>query len=1373
MLDQLQTIEEPDTCAEPERKLRQSRKRRKSPIDARLESRPSSDSNPVEESGVDLIRDATAFSSGTDLRYDEWAATVLAECLQKHHNFSDVSVTQPSAGEWRTLFSSVEMSLLCGDTDAIRLQQVEAWLVAAVSVDEVACHAQALRASVAFVGRLPGQVIDHYQTACKPAHAEAAATGDQSTAVPRGLCAVHYALSLIQIASAKATDKRSAARQMESLIAPLNALADQYQAQHRGDPFMPVLRVLTDFARVAAGQREIGETIWLGGLHIDASAWLDLFINLCRHWLDAAPDEQLVQRLMQHVDSASEIGLHWYVDEALTLLSTLGLRRDTTDGQPQIRSGGWLPSIYQRQSDWQAGLDALSLTVNRFVRLSDPASPKAHNRRMSWCLQADGPRLLVEPREQRLNKNDRWSRGRRFPLKLLLDECGTLDFLCEHDLKICADLRNQLQINHALYFEKSFEVRTAASLQLIVSHPRLFRLSEETESVVHSVIAQECGPELHIVNDGALQTINLSMRPFPGDELKSADAFYCYWKNAPVQGVAQGVAQGAGQGSSPGVEDSNILMINRFTEGQLEIARALTHKGLTVPVEGSEAVLESLRSMASLIEVHSDIAVNDNHSVAAKTKISVHLCPLDQGLELGLFQYPLGARGPGVKPGQGKVSLHALIDGSVVNTTRDFSVEVQEATDLIQAIGLALTEPSSTEPFSTEPATEPSEKSLVVEEQSSARQSGVWQWSLTDPEQSLEVLAMLQDMGSRVALLWPADEKIVLSSRFECDDMQLQISSGRQGIGVSGELMLDKNDGSQCGDAAIDLSGSGAFDSLSIDLQKLLQSLAETTGRFLTLDDGKILQLSKRLRQQLDALNAVCNDGIAHPLSVAVLEEATRGMVLQDDDSWSEQLDRLREAETLMPRPPSTLKAELRDYQLHGFQWMARLAHWGAGACLADDMGLGKTMQSLALILTRACNGPTLVVAPTSVCGNWLAEAERFAPSLRLRWMGGSKRARLLRNAKAGDLFICSYGVLQNDIETIREIEWQTIVADEAQSFKNAGTRRSQAMMSLKADFRMIATGTPIENHLGELWNLFRFINPGLLGSSQQFKERYATPIEQQHDEQARDRLKVLIKPFILRRMKREVLTELPERTEITHLVEFNEGERAFYNGLREQALQRISEYADLDSEQRFRVLAEITTLRQASCHPALVTENPPCDSAKMRAFAEIVDELRHNGHRCLVFSQFVGHLTLIRKYLDSNKISYQYLDGSTSVKKRKQAVDEFQAGAGELFLISLKAGGSGLNLTAADYVIHMDPWWNPAVEDQASDRAYRMGQKRPVTIYRMVVKDTIEEKIVKLHEQKRDLANALLEGTDGGSRLSVEELVELIGDEEAQREEG
>ena len=648
---------------------------------------------------------------------------------------------------------------------------------------------------------------------------------------------------------------------------------------------------------------------------------------------------------------------------------------------------------------------------------------------------------------------------------------------------------------------------------------------------------------------------------------------------------------------------------------------------------------------------------------------------------------------------------------------------------------------------------------------------GGWQWALKDAEQALEVLAVLQELEDKVTLLWPAGECIALSREIDSERLSIHFQSQRGGIGVAGDLKVE---GGSDDNALFTHGGAGElcpFESKKVDLKKLLASLDRAQGRFLRLDDGKILQLSRRLRMQLDAINAVSEDGVAHPLAIPMLEEASRGMVLRDDESWDEQLQKLREAEALAPLPPATLKAELRDYQLHGFQWMARLAHWGAGACLADDMGLGKTMQSLSLILTRSAGGPTLVAAPTSVCGNWLAEAEKFAPSLRLRWLGDKNRARLLRDAGPNDLFVCSYGVLQNEIELLQEIQWHTIIADEAQSFKNAGTRRSQAMMSLRSDFRVIATGTPIENHLGELWNLFRFINPGLLGSGQTFKERYAVPIEQHEDDMARHRLKTLIRPFILRRLKRDVLTELPERTEITHMIEFNEAESNFYDGLRKQALQRISELSGLDSEQRFRVLAEITTLRQASCHPELVTDTPPCGSAKLRAFAQIVDELRHNGHRCLVFSQFVGHLTLIRKHLDANRISYQYLDGSTSVKKRKQAVDDFQAGEGELFLISLKAGGSGLNLTAADYVIHMDPWWNPAVEDQASDRAYRMGQKRPVTIYRMVVKNTIEEKIVKLHAQKRDLASALLEGTDGGSKLSVEELVELIDDEVSDSE--
>ena len=317
--------------------------------------------------------------------------------------------------------------------------------------------------------------------------------------------------------------------------------------------------------------------------------------------------------------------------------------------------------------------------------------------------------------------------------------------------------------------------------------------------------------------------------------------------------------------------------------------------------------------------------------------------------------------------------------------------------------------------------------------------------------------------------------------------------------------------------------------------------------------------------------------------------------------------------------------------------------------------------------------------------------------------------------------------------------------------------------MLLQSDFRLITTGTPIENRLEELGNLFRFINPELLGSRERFKTRFANPIENSNDEAAREQLKALVRPFILRRLKSEVLTELPSRTEITQLVELEPDEREFYESLRTDASERMKQLDSSNPEQRFQVLAELTRLRRACCHPQLVADEPPVASAKLRAFAKLTDELRAGGHRSLVFSQFVGHLALIREYLDQKNISYQYLDGSTSVKQRQVAVDNFQAGEGDLFLISLKAGNSGLNLTAADYVIHMDSWWNPAVEDQASDRAYRMGQTRPVTIYRLIIKNSIEEKIVRLHGQKRELSDGLLAGTDTGLQLSVDDLMELV----------
>jgi SNF2 family DNA or RNA helicase len=313
--------------------------------------------------------------------------------------------------------------------------------------------------------------------------------------------------------------------------------------------------------------------------------------------------------------------------------------------------------------------------------------------------------------------------------------------------------------------------------------------------------------------------------------------------------------------------------------------------------------------------------------------------------------------------------------------------------------------------------------------------------------------------------------------------------------------------------------------------------------------------------------------------------------------------------------------------------------------------------------------------------------------------------------------------------------------------------------MQLKAAFRIVLTGTPVQNHLGEVWNLFNFTNPGLLGSLQHFTDTFIKP----DDEKTRKYLKKLITPFILRRTKSAVLDELPPKTEIVKKIQLSGEEMAFYEALRRQALENLSGNDTHPGAKHIQVLAEITKLRQASCNPLLIDKDIRIPSSKLTTFLEIVNELKENKHRALVFSQFVSHLSIVRKALDEQGVVYQYLDGSSPLSEREKSVRKFQSGEGDLFLISLKAGGLGLNLTAADFVIHLDPWWNPAIEDQASDRAHRIGQTRPVTIYRLVAENTIEEKIIQLHNTKRDLAESLLEGSDQSARLSVNELIALI----------
>jgi SNF2 family DNA or RNA helicase len=534
--------------------------------------------------------------------------------------------------------------------------------------------------------------------------------------------------------------------------------------------------------------------------------------------------------------------------------------------------------------------------------------------------------------------------------------------------------------------------------------------------------------------------------------------------------------------------------------------------------------------------------------------------------------------------------------------------------------------------------------------------------------------------------------------------------------------------------------------------------------RFIELKEGEFIALSQELKKRLEELYSFSTkekNGLQLNkfASIAMGDLFDEVGDLKSDKAWKSFKKRITSPKSREEKIPSSLHADLRPYQEDGFRWMTRLAELEGGACLADDMGLGKTIQTLTVLLQRASEGPALVVCPVSVIGNWISETQRFAPSLNVKMLGNSTREQVIKELSSGDVLVTSYGLLQSEEKMFVEKEFATIVLDEAHIIKNNTTKTSKAIMQLQGKFRLALTGTPLQNHLGEIWNLFNFINPGLLGSLNHFTDTFIKP----DNDYSRKLLRKLIKPFILRRTKSAVLDELPPKTEIVRKVQLSDTEMAFYEALRRQALLNLETGEGNQGTKHLRALAEITKLRQASCNPLLVDANIDIKSSKLAVFLEIIDELKENKHRALVFSQFVTHLDIVRKALDEKKVHYQYLDGSSPMSERERSVEKFQKGEGDLFLISLKAGGLGLNLTAADFVIHLDPWWNPAIEDQASDRAHRIGQKRPVTIYRLVAENTIEEKIIQLHNTKRNLAESLLEGSDQSAKMSLNELVDLI----------
>ncbi len=593
-------------------------------------------------------------------------------------------------------------------------------------------------------------------------------------------------------------------------------------------------------------------------------------------------------------------------------------------------------------------------------------------------------------------------------------------------------------------------------------------------------------------------------------------------------------------------------------------------------------------------------------------------------------------------------------------------------------------------------------------------------------------------------LEWPKGEQIKLSIAQE-KDWSIKMKKTGRWFEVEGNVQVNMD--------------------TMMSMSELLEAIANSSGKYVKLGEGDYMLISDTLRRQLERLNALSvNDRgkiKISPLQAAVGDDIFNGdSAIQVDEAWVKLRNKIIDSYGLKPRVPSTLKADLRDYQLEGYKWMKRLTDWGGGACLADDMGLGKTVQAIAYLLSEAKKGAALVVAPASVLPNWRNELERFAPTLNVKILNSSTdRAGDVSTAGPGDVVVTTYGLLVSEENMLVDKKWHTVCLDEAHAIKNRDTKMSKVAMQLDAKNRIAMTGTPIQNHLGELWNLFQFLNPGLLGTHEQFHKKFIVPIENEDNHGMQRHLKKIIAPFMLRRTKSEVVDELPDKTEIKISVDLTDEETAVYETIRVRAEQQLQEQNRVD----VNVLAQITQLRRAACTPKLVNDSFKGESSKLDAFVSLVDEIASGGNKVLVFSQFTSFLQLAKEQLDKAGIKYLYFDGSTTIAKREKIIEQFRSGEVQLFLISLKAGGLGLNLTEANYVIHLDPWWNPAIEQQATDRAYRIGQKQKVTVYHLISAHTIEEKILRLHAVKRDLADQLLEGTNISHKLTAKDLLEML----------
>ncbi len=794
---------------------------------------------------------------------------------------------------------------------------------------------------------------------------------------------------------------------------------------------------------------------------------------------------------------------------------------------------------------------------------------------------------------------------------------------------------------------------------------------------------------------------------------------------------------GLGPGLNVVKEGDSRLLVVRLAPSMQRVLEAVG-EGLRVPMAEAPRALEVLSKLAETVPVNSE-HLGSERVVPANARPCLRVSSVAGAWLVEGGVKPFGPNGRFFVTGTGPSVLTRARHGQLERLDRDFVDETRQMNDLL--------------------ATCATLRSLVEGPDERVAGESDLSWSLSG-DGLLELLANLRDGGHEVDFEWPTSPPVVLRGTVSSASLQGSLRAKKGWYLLSGEVAID--------------------DMTTLNLSELVRLPTVCRGRFVQLPSGAYVELEARVRRVMSLLAlGQKSKGKDAGLRVARAHlPALRQVLSQDqfefDADVQMALSGFEQSRSEEYAPPPTLQAQLRPYQLEGYRWLRRLAQLGLGACLADDMGLGKTVQVLALLASRPRGARHLVVAPTSVCTNWVRECQRFLPELVVTEYLGEARQRLADEVAAvgeatadsvsgaGHLIVASYGLMVEDCAALARVPWDTVVLDEAQYIKNAASQRARAAGMLEAQVRIVATGTPIENHLGDLWSIFNFVQPGLLGSWANFRTFFLKPIEREGDSVVRHALRKLLEPFILRREKGQVLKDLPALTTVRHEIRLSPQERTRYDLLRKEIHEKLRTAAGKRNN-KLEILAEITRLRRFCCHPRLVFPEAPTETEKLDAFLRLAAELAENGRRTLVFSQYVDYLAMVRQRLDELGVGYEYLDGSTPKAERQACIDRFQGGAAMLFLISLKAGGLGLNLTAAETVVHLDPWWNPAVKAQATDRAHRIGQQHPVTVYEFVTKDTIEEDILRLHGKKRRLADALLEGGQRAAKLSTEELLELI----------